>query len=230
MRKSLRESFASGQRWRLSYPLPVQPLELLGETRRPKAPPDASRVAAPSSSSSPTASRSCRAACTGSEEELAAFGCARARKLEAPCVLVGGLGMGFTLRATLDVLPADATVVVAELMPAVVEWNRGPLGPLAGHPLEGSAHARRGRRRRRRAARERGHGSTPSCSTSTTARPRSPRRRTRRSTTTPACGRARGAAARWRARGVVGVGRSQVRAAAEVRRLPRRRSSTCAPA
>jgi spermidine synthase len=44
--------------------------------------------------------------------------------------------MGFTLRATLDVLPADATVVVAELVPAVVEWNRGPLGRLAGDPLK----------------------------------------------------------------------------------------------
>jgi spermidine synthase len=71
----------------------------------------------------------------GSEEELARVGCEHARKLESPCVLVGGLGMGFTLRATLDVLPADATVVVAELMPSVVEWNRGPLGPLAKHPL-----------------------------------------------------------------------------------------------
>ena len=72
----------------------------------------------------------------GSEEALASIGCDRARKLESPCVLVGGLGMGFTLRATLDLLPADATVVVAELMPAVVEWNRGPLGPLAKHPLQ----------------------------------------------------------------------------------------------
>ncbi len=72
----------------------------------------------------------------GSEEALASIGCDRACKLESPCVLVGGLGMGFTLRATLDVLPADATVVVAELMPAVVEWNRGPLGPLAKHPLD----------------------------------------------------------------------------------------------
>jgi spermidine synthase len=44
--------------------------------------------------------------------------------------------MGFTLRATLDLLPQDGTVVVAELLPAVVEWNRGPLGPLAGHPLK----------------------------------------------------------------------------------------------
>jgi spermidine synthase len=72
----------------------------------------------------------------GSEEALAAFGCAEARARDEPCVLVGGLGMGFTLRATLDVLPPGAVVVVAELVPAVVEWNRGPLGPLAGHPLK----------------------------------------------------------------------------------------------
>ncbi|MDB4940691.1 MAG: spermidine synthase [Labilithrix sp.] len=71
----------------------------------------------------------------GSEEALATIGCERARKREAPVVLVGGLGMGFTLRATLDTLPEDATVIVAELMPVVIEWNRGPLGPLARHPL-----------------------------------------------------------------------------------------------
>ncbi len=72
----------------------------------------------------------------GSEEALATFACGRARTLEEPCVLVGGLGMGFTLRATLDLLPPDATVVVSELVPAVVDWNRGPLGPLARHPLK----------------------------------------------------------------------------------------------
>jgi spermidine synthase len=72
----------------------------------------------------------------GSEEALAEFGCEHARAAERPCVLVGGLGMGFTLRATLDQLPHDATVVVAELLPAVVEWNRGLLGPLAHHPLD----------------------------------------------------------------------------------------------
>lgn len=71
----------------------------------------------------------------GSEEALATFGCQRVRTLEQPNVLIGGLGMGFTLRATLDLLPADASVVVAELLPAVVEWNRGPLGPLARRPL-----------------------------------------------------------------------------------------------
>ena len=71
----------------------------------------------------------------GSEEALAAFACQHARTLKQPKVLIGGFGMGFTLRATLDLLPPDATVVVAELFPAVVEWNRGPLGPLAGNPL-----------------------------------------------------------------------------------------------
>jgi spermidine synthase len=72
----------------------------------------------------------------GSEDALAILGCARARTLARPRVLIGGLGMGFTLRAALDTLPADAQVVVSELVPAVVEWNRGPLGPLAGHPLD----------------------------------------------------------------------------------------------
>jgi spermidine synthase len=72
----------------------------------------------------------------GSEEELATLACQRVRTLEQPSVLVGGLGMGFTLRATLDVLSPEAIVVVAEFAPAVVEWNRGPLGPLAGHPLK----------------------------------------------------------------------------------------------
>ena len=62
----------------------------------------------------------------------------RARTRDAPAVLVGGLGMGFTLRAALDLLPRTATVTVAELVPAIVEWNRGPLGPLAGHPLNDS--------------------------------------------------------------------------------------------
>ncbi len=52
------------------------------------------------------------------------------------CILVGGLGMGYTLAATLDLLPPGGSVVVSELIPEVVEWNRGPLGPLAGHPLD----------------------------------------------------------------------------------------------
>ncbi len=72
----------------------------------------------------------------GSEEALATFACRQARTLKSPSVLIGGLGMGFTLRATLDLLPPDAIVVVAEMTHAVVEWNRGPLGPLAGQPLK----------------------------------------------------------------------------------------------
>ena len=47
-----------------------------------------------------------------------------------PRLLIGGLGMGFTLRAALDVLPDDARVVVAELDPAVVKWCRGPLADM----------------------------------------------------------------------------------------------------
>lgn len=70
----------------------------------------------------------------GSEQALAAAGLAGVRRPDA-CVLVGGLGMGFTLRAALDLLAPEATVIVAELVPAVVAWNRGPLGPLAGAPL-----------------------------------------------------------------------------------------------
>ncbi len=52
------------------------------------------------------------------------------------CILIGGLGMGFTLAATLDLLPPGGTAVVSEIIAEVVEWNRGPLGPLAGHPLD----------------------------------------------------------------------------------------------
>ena len=80
----------------------------------------------------------------GSEEALATFSCARARTLESPCCLIGGLGMGFTLRAALDLLPPHATVVVAELIPELVEWNRGPLGTLARHPLRDKRVAARG--------------------------------------------------------------------------------------
>lgn len=72
----------------------------------------------------------------GSEDALAELACAELKDTKSAHVLIGGLGMGFTLRAALDLLPKDARVVVAELVPAVVEWNRGPLGPLAGHPLD----------------------------------------------------------------------------------------------
>ncbi|MFV0281861.1 MAG: hypothetical protein ACK5JM_14015 [Rhodoblastus sp.] len=54
----------------------------------------------------------------------------------APRVLIGGLGMGFTLRAALDVAPADARIEVAEIAPEIVAWNRGPLAAQAGRPLD----------------------------------------------------------------------------------------------
>ncbi len=72
----------------------------------------------------------------GSEDALAERTCARLRAGETPRLLIGGLGMGFTLAATLRCVGERAQVVVAELIPAVVAWNRGPLGPLAGHPLD----------------------------------------------------------------------------------------------
>ena len=114
----------------------MRPWELLGETRTPDG--EDMRLTRQGSeyvilaSGKPLMSSRMH----GSEEALAAFGCREARTRESPCVLIGGLGMGFTLRATLDVLPPDATVVVAELVPAVVDWNRGPLGSLADHPLK----------------------------------------------------------------------------------------------
>lgn len=74
--------------------------------------------------------------CHGSEEALAQLGLAALGPRNHPRVLIGGLGMGFTLRAVLDSLAGQvATAVVAELMAAVVEWNRTWLGGLAGHPL-----------------------------------------------------------------------------------------------
>jgi spermidine synthase len=70
-----------------------------------------------------------------SEESLATFGCRRAAKSHAPSILIGGLGMGYTLRAALNLLPPRATIVVAELIPEIVDWNRGPLAHLAQNPL-----------------------------------------------------------------------------------------------
>jgi spermidine synthase len=74
----------------------------------------------------------------GSEEALAALACSDARAMPGPRVLVGGLGMGFTLRTVLDLLPRDAVVTVAELVPAVIQWNRDALAALAAHPLRDS--------------------------------------------------------------------------------------------
>lgn len=69
-----------------------------------------------------------------SEEELAEHAIARAD--DPRTVLVGGLGLGYTLRAVLDLVPAEAEVTVAELVPELVAWNHKYLGQLTDHPLE----------------------------------------------------------------------------------------------
>ena len=67
---------------------------------------------------------------SGSEEALAALACARIRERARPSVLVGGLGMGFTLRAALAALGADARVDVAELIPAVAQWAESEMAEI----------------------------------------------------------------------------------------------------
>jgi spermidine synthase len=71
-----------------------------------------------------------------SEDALAEFACTRLSAIENAQILVGGLGMGFTLAAVLKTVGVSAAVIVAELVPAVVEWNRGLLGRCAGKPIE----------------------------------------------------------------------------------------------
>ena len=71
-----------------------------------------------------------------SEERMAVLAAEHLANVESPRVLIGGLGLGYTLRATLDAFPRSATILVAELVPAVVTWMRGPLAHLAGHPLD----------------------------------------------------------------------------------------------
>jgi spermidine synthase len=70
-----------------------------------------------------------------SERLLAQLGCAHLADRKRPCVLIGGLGMGYTLRQALDVLSPDAHVVVGELLDSVIEWNQAYLGELNGQPL-----------------------------------------------------------------------------------------------
>ena len=72
----------------------------------------------------------------GSEEALAELACERISGCGSPRLLIGGLGMGFTLAASLKCLSPDARIVVSELVPAVVKWNRGPLADLSGNPLQ----------------------------------------------------------------------------------------------
>jgi spermidine synthase len=71
-----------------------------------------------------------------SEAAAAEEACRAVAGRPRPRVLVGGLGMGYTLRAALDALPRDARVAVVEIDPTIVRWCRGPLAELAGRPLE----------------------------------------------------------------------------------------------
>lgn len=71
----------------------------------------------------------------GSEDALGKLACQPVLGKTAPHVLIGGLGLGYTLRAALDVLPADAKVDIIELVADVIRWNETVLGHLANHPL-----------------------------------------------------------------------------------------------
>src|SRR5580700_2378752 len=72
---------------------------------------------------------------SGSEEALATMACGRIRARERPRILIGGLGMGFTLRAALAALGSEARIVVAELVPAVVAWARSSMAEVFGKSL-----------------------------------------------------------------------------------------------
>jgi spermidine synthase len=71
-----------------------------------------------------------------SEDALSNLAFDRMKDTAGARVLVGGLGVGCTLAAVLQRLDADGTVLVAELVPSVIEWNRGPLAKAAGQPLD----------------------------------------------------------------------------------------------
>jgi len=73
---------------------------------------------------------------SGSEEALAILSCERISACSQPRILIGGLGMGFTLRAALAVLDERARIVVAEFIPAVVRWARGPMAEVFGASLK----------------------------------------------------------------------------------------------
>ena len=72
----------------------------------------------------------------GSEDALGSLPCQRLKHSDSASVLIGGLGMGFTLAAVLAAVGPNAEVTVAELIPEVVEWNRGPLGDFSGKPVD----------------------------------------------------------------------------------------------
>jgi spermidine synthase len=72
---------------------------------------------------------------SGSEAALATLAAKKIEKVAKPHLLIGGLGMGFTLRAALGVLGSEAQIVVAELVPSVIAWARGPMAEIFGESL-----------------------------------------------------------------------------------------------
>lgn len=72
---------------------------------------------------------------SGSEAALATLAAKKIESIKSPHMLIGGLGMGFTLRAALGALGTKAKIVVAELVPAVVAWARGPMSEIFGDSL-----------------------------------------------------------------------------------------------
>jgi spermidine synthase len=72
---------------------------------------------------------------SGSEEALASMTCAKLLHRSRPHILIGGLGMGFTLRTALAALGPDASVTLAEIVPEVIAWARGPLAAIHGESL-----------------------------------------------------------------------------------------------
>ncbi len=73
---------------------------------------------------------------SGSEKALATMTCERLGARPAPRLLIGGYGMGFTLRAALAELGDDAAITVAELVPGILEWARGPMAAMTGGCLD----------------------------------------------------------------------------------------------
>jgi len=73
---------------------------------------------------------------SGSEEALAVMSCERLRSPDGAHLLIGGYGMGFTLRAALAALGPSARITVAELVPAIIDWARGPMAELAAGCLD----------------------------------------------------------------------------------------------
>ena len=127
------QAFACGQTWSAV----AAATEVIG-TRRTAGwrPAQADAGGAATTTSCSTACRSCRARRTTPRSTSRPSAARRSAARADARVLVGGLGMGYTLRAALDRTAPTSRVVVAELVPEVVAWNEGPLAELAGRPLD----------------------------------------------------------------------------------------------